>query len=88
VERIICEKEPPRPSVYRSELHGDLDNIVLLAMRKEPDRRYARWSNSRRISSAIAKTGGAGGADTVRYRAEKIRAPQSDRCAGIGRRRG
>src|SRR6266849_4880427 len=40
VERIICEKEPPRPSVYSSELRGDLDNIVLLAMRKEPDRRY------------------------------------------------
>jgi serine/threonine-protein kinase len=32
---------PPRPSVLRSQLRGDLDNIVLMAMRKEATRRYA-----------------------------------------------
>jgi serine/threonine protein kinase len=74
VERIICEKEPERPSSaitriedsadasgraaaritpesvsearnehpngLRRKLEGDLDNIVLMAMRKEPERRY------------------------------------------------
>ncbi len=74
LERIVCEQEPPKPSVvvqggkvgaserassrsdatrqlYRdrqsspSRLHrrllGDLDTIVLRALRKEPDRRYS-----------------------------------------------
>jgi serine/threonine protein kinase len=55
-ERTICETEPERlssaaaqnedlpPGVrkqLRRELSGDLDNIVLTAMRKEPQRRYA-----------------------------------------------
>src|SRR6185369_5948121 len=40
--RVICEHEPVRPSVASgdSQLTGDLDNIVLKAVRKEPDRRY------------------------------------------------
>jgi serine/threonine-protein kinase len=54
IMRIVCETEPAKPSVavLRSEnstskiqnaksLRGDLDNIVLKAMRKEPQRRYA-----------------------------------------------
>ena len=44
--RRICEVDPPRPSTVapperRRELAGDLDNIVLKAMRKEPAQRYA-----------------------------------------------
>lgn len=41
--RIVCEQDPERPSVAAKsrELAGDLDAIVLKAMRKEPDRRYA-----------------------------------------------
>lgn len=51
--QAICDQEPERPSAavntkidvpapkLRKRLHGDLDNIVLMAMRKEPDRRYA-----------------------------------------------
>ena len=44
--RVICETEPPRPSqsVTRplaKALTGDLDTIVLKALRKEPPRRYA-----------------------------------------------
>ncbi|HLX82773.1 MAG TPA: serine/threonine-protein kinase [Terriglobales bacterium] len=50
--RIICEQEPELPSVVSTAnselappdaartLSGDLDNIVLMAMRKEPARRY------------------------------------------------
>jgi len=54
VVRVICDQPPPRPSVaasagtaglglpaLRRRLRGDLDNIVLKALRKEPERRYA-----------------------------------------------
>ncbi|MEM8933628.1 MAG: tetratricopeptide repeat protein, partial [Acidobacteriota bacterium] len=43
----ICRREPVRPSVLttdpaeRRQLVGDLDAIVLKALRKEPDQRYA-----------------------------------------------
>jgi serine/threonine protein kinase len=42
VARVICEQEPVKPSVTSgdSQLTGDLDNIVLKALRKEPERRY------------------------------------------------
>lgn len=48
-ERVICELEPVRPSKQTPagehaklarQLRGDLDNIVLKALRKEPERRY------------------------------------------------
>ena len=41
--RAIMATQPARPSVAAkaSELAGDLDNIVQMAMRKEPERRYA-----------------------------------------------
>jgi serine/threonine-protein kinase len=43
--RTICEAEPPRPSSVafegrRRELRGDLDLILLTALRKDPARRY------------------------------------------------
>src|SRR5450631_1311041 len=49
VERIVCETEVEAPSSriaasnarLRRRLSGDLDNIVLMAMRKEPGRRYS-----------------------------------------------
>jgi eukaryotic-like serine/threonine-protein kinase len=42
IERTVCEQEPPRPSSAARDrrLAGDLDNIVLMALRKEPERRY------------------------------------------------
>ncbi|HEV8579200.1 MAG TPA: serine/threonine-protein kinase [Thermoanaerobaculia bacterium] len=46
LERVVCAGEPPRPSrsassaALRRRLEGDLDSIVLTALRKEPDRRY------------------------------------------------
>ena len=41
--RRICEEEPRKPSVAaaKRELRGELDNIVLKAIQKEPARRYA-----------------------------------------------
>jgi non-specific serine/threonine protein kinase/serine/threonine-protein kinase len=41
VAKAICDEEPRRPSTTHKRLHSDLDNIVLMAMRKEPERRYA-----------------------------------------------
>jgi serine/threonine protein kinase/Flp pilus assembly protein TadD len=49
--RIVCEEEPIPPSVAtadqdkRRQLRGDLDNIVLFALRKEPTRRYQSVSD-------------------------------------------
>ena len=48
--QAICDQEPERPSTTtvdvptstpRKRLAGDLDNIVMMAMRKEAERRYA-----------------------------------------------
>jgi serine/threonine protein kinase/tetratricopeptide (TPR) repeat protein len=42
IERVVCEAAPPPPSqIARGRLPRDVDNIVLMAMRKEPERRYA-----------------------------------------------
>ncbi len=47
LERVICTTEPARPSRAttdprrRRQLVGDLDNICLKAIAKEPDRRYS-----------------------------------------------
>jgi tetratricopeptide (TPR) repeat protein len=45
VDRVVCQTDVARPSAaapprIRRQLAGDLDNIVLMAMRKERDRRY------------------------------------------------
>jgi len=49
LERSICETEPPLPSAraaarfggaWANRLRGDLDSIVMMAIRKEPERRY------------------------------------------------
>jgi tetratricopeptide (TPR) repeat protein/tRNA A-37 threonylcarbamoyl transferase component Bud32 len=40
--RVQLESEPPKPSrVSRRRIGADLDNIVLMALRREPERRYA-----------------------------------------------
>jgi serine/threonine-protein kinase len=49
MSRAITEQEAPRPSTVTSgegtRLRGDLDNIVLMALRKEPARRYSSAEN-------------------------------------------
>ncbi len=76
--RVICEVDPPRPSsvapaVWRRELGGDLDNIILKALHKEPARRYAsmeqlsddlaRWLDGLPVAARTA---------TIGYRARKF----------------
>jgi tetratricopeptide (TPR) repeat protein len=51
IERTVCDTDVEKPSTavrratgsarLRRHLAGDLDNIVLMAMRKEPERRYS-----------------------------------------------
>lgn len=41
MERAVCAVDPPAPGSVRAELKGDVENIVMMAMRKEPERRYA-----------------------------------------------
>jgi serine/threonine protein kinase/tetratricopeptide (TPR) repeat protein len=47
VERVVCQESTPKPSEVaglprrvRKHLQGDLDNIVLMAMHKDPSHRY------------------------------------------------
>ena len=85
VERAITEQEPTRPSTAapdsnrksaianRRSLRGDLDNIILMALRKEPERRYQsveQFSEDIRrhleLRPVLARK------DTVRYRTTKF----------------
>ncbi len=80
--RIVATTEPARPSVlaarraderWRAQLEGDLDTIVLAALRKEPERRYGsvaqlsddvlRYLDGRPVSARP---------DTFGYRAGKL----------------
>ena len=51
IERVVCEEELPRPSTVafdpdmRRHLRGDLDNILLRALAKDPARRYRGAGN-------------------------------------------
>lgn len=38
--RVVCDTETGRPSKEAPDLPAELDDIVLMAMRKEPERRY------------------------------------------------
>jgi serine/threonine-protein kinase len=83
--KAICEEDPPRPSVaiggeepdtqerLRRQLRGDLDNIVLKAIRKEPDRRYVSAEQlADDIQRHLTHLPVRAAADTVRYRVTKF----------------
>jgi hypothetical protein len=61
VAQAVCEFEPEKPSVVgdrsqkklHRDLRGDLDNIVLMALRKEPSRRY---SSTEHLAADIRRT--------------------------------
>jgi serine/threonine-protein kinase len=40
IEKVICEQAPARPSTLADGIDSELDDIVMMALRKEPDRRY------------------------------------------------
>lgn len=71
--RAVCEEEPPPASRFDKQLAGDLEYILHMSLRKEPNRRYAGVSAmmadiqnhlSGRIVSARP--------DTLTYRASKF----------------
>ena len=86
--REITDTEPPRPStgaggkdlkldptgIRNSKvLKGDIDNIVLMALRKEPDRRYQSVEQfSEDIHRHLGNRPVLARKDTVRYRAAKF----------------
>ena len=84
IARAITEQEPERPSTAYAEhpnsgtqnpksLRGDLDNIVLMAMRKEPARRYASVEQfSEDIRRHLTGLPVLARKDTVAYRASKF----------------
>ena len=41
VMRLPAESDPPRPSSFKRELRGDLDNILAKTLRRRPQERYA-----------------------------------------------
>ncbi len=84
IERAICETEPAKPSEavspetvsagkLQKQLTGDLDNIVLMAMRKEPERRYQSVEQfSEDIRRYLDGLPVIARADTFTYRAGKF----------------
>ena len=76
--RVICEVDPPRPSAAgppgrRRELAGDLDNIILKALHKEPARRYASMEQlSDDLGRYLDGLPVAARTSTVGYRARKF----------------
>ncbi len=41
IASMVCQTEPAAPARLRPQLAGDLDHIIRMAIRKEPERRYA-----------------------------------------------
>ena len=77
IARAITEQEPDRPSTValsnQKSLMGDLDNIVLMAMRKEPARRYASVGQfSEDIRRHLTGLPVVARKDTVSYRTSKF----------------
>jgi eukaryotic-like serine/threonine-protein kinase len=86
VVRMVCDRPPPRPSVaavkggaglslpaLRRRLRGDLDNIVLMALRKEPERRYASVERlSEDVRRHLEQRPVRARRDTLLYRASKF----------------
>ncbi len=73
LERAICQEEPKKPTAWNQHLDRDLDNIVLLALRKEPQRRYASVEQfSEDIRRYLEARPVRARQDTLGYRANKF----------------
>jgi serine/threonine protein kinase len=79
LHRVVCESEAPRPSVAARaagvpwRIDDDLDNIVMMALRKEPERRYPSPDRLREdIDRHFAGLTVHARDDSFRYRAAKF----------------
>jgi non-specific serine/threonine protein kinase/serine/threonine-protein kinase len=69
----VLETVPPKPSTSNRRLRGDLDNIVLRALRKEPERRYASVEQfSEDIRKHLEGLPVSARPDTLAYRGSKF----------------
>ncbi|MGA3187089.1 MAG: protein kinase [Bryobacteraceae bacterium] len=69
----LSRKRSTEPDRLERRLKGDLDNILLKAMRKEPQRRYASVEQfSEDLHRHLANLPVSAHEDSVRYRAEKF----------------
>ena len=88
--QAVLETEPEKPSIQNRRLRGDLDNIVLKALRKEPERRYASVEQfSDDIGKHLDGLPVSARPDTLAYRGSKfVRRQQmgcdSGRAGGAG----
>ena len=82
VARVISTEPPVPPSTLAGkgatvipsrQLQGDLDNIVLMALRKEPERRYASVDQlSEDVRRYLDRRPVIARPDTIRYRVDKF----------------
>ena len=73
LQQKICQTEPEAPSATMRGLKGDLDNIVLMALRKDPARRYATAEQfGEDIRRYLAGLPVLARKDTLVYRARKF----------------
>ena len=80
MERAICEAEPRKPSDAAApelarRLRGDLDTIILTAMRKDPRRRYSSADHlAQDVGRYLNQQTVAARPDTLIYRVQKFTA--------------
>jgi eukaryotic-like serine/threonine-protein kinase len=73
IKKEICAVEPKRPSAVTKNLDPDLDNIVLMALRTEPQRRYASAGQlSEDLSRFLHDLPVHARPETLRYRGRKF----------------
>jgi tRNA A-37 threonylcarbamoyl transferase component Bud32 len=73
IAQAICEEQPAIPSSVAPQLAGDLDHIVLKALRKEPQWRYKSPADfAEDIRRHLAGARVLARADTFHYRLERI----------------
>ncbi len=78
VARVVCQQQPEKPSAVADrpqsrQLKGDLDTIVLKAIRKEPERRYRTAHElSEDLRCHLEGLPVTARADTIGYRAGKF----------------
>lgn len=71
--RILSESAPDVPSTILPALRGDLDTILLKALRKEPERRYPTAAAfAQDVERHLASEPVAAHADSLQYRAGKF----------------
>ena len=84
--RAICEEPPEPPSasprsdsgiVGKQAIDRDLDRIVLMALRKEPERRYGTPSSSPKMSAATLRAVRSSRRPTTRCTARESSSPET-----------